>query len=76
VAPFLANTETSFDAKMRHHEEQARKDIDRFYKDDKFAANITGQDDANSAKRRQEILTKEQKKQEAARGKIKRLNPS
>lgn len=76
VAPFLANTETSFDAKMRHHEEQARKDIDRFYKDDKFAANITGHDDANSASRRQEILVKEQKKQEVARSKIKRLNPT
>lgn len=74
VAPFLANTETSLDAKMRHHEDQARKDLDRFYKDDKFAANITGQDDPNSAKRRAELIAKEQKKQDASRNKIKRLN--
>lgn len=72
VVPFLSNTETSQEAQHRHHEVQMVKDLERYQKDDKFAANVTGADDANSDKRKQEAMQSAAAKAKSKQETIKR----
>ena len=73
VMKFAAKTENTLDQAERKLEERASKDRKRYAEDDKFAANITGADDPNHEKKLQKQLSKQQKKNDAARDKIKRV---
>jgi len=71
ITLFAANTETTLESKQRHYDIQKERDLDKFQKDDKFAMNITGQDDPNSEKRKQGLIADQQKKQAEKLAKIK-----
>jgi putative FmdB family regulatory protein len=73
ISLFAAKTESSLEGVMRHHEAQSKKDIERFWKDDKFAANITGADDPEHGKKLSKALNQLEQKNAAAREKIKRV---
>lgn len=55
ISPFAAKTETSQEAQMRRVQDQCIQDRERFLKDDKFAANITGADDSKSDARKLKV---------------------
>lgn len=63
ISLFAAKTENSLEHSFRKHQDQFKKDMERFQKDDNFAANITGYDDPNSAARMEKILKEQQQKQ-------------
>lgn len=67
-----ANTDTGEEARVRHTLELMEKDLERFQKDDNFAANVTGQSDSKSTDRHNELVMKEVAKQNKAREKIKK----
>lgn len=67
ISNFAAKTDRTFEKSLKAYEDQGVKDIQRFWKDDKFAANITGADDPDHAKK----LEQAQKKQSAKAAKSK-----
>lgn len=66
-----ANTDISEESRMRHAEAQMMKDLEKYQKDDNFAANITGQSDSKSEERKRGHLEGELRKQTSKREKIK-----
>lgn len=73
VSLFASKTEQSFDKALELYEQQGKKDLDRFNKDDKFAANVTGASDPNHHKKLQKVINDQVKKNNEARKKIKRI---
>ncbi len=74
ISLFAAKTDQSFEKALRKYERQGIKDNQRFHKDDKFAANITGADDPNHKKKITKVLQDQAKKNEESRKKVKRVN--
>lgn len=73
ISMFAAKTEAGLEGMLRHHQSQAKKDIDRFWKDDKFAANVTGADDAEHGVKLSKALGELKHKNDEARKKLKRV---
>lgn len=71
ISLFAAKTENTLDHAFRSYETQFKKDIERFQKDDTFAANVTGFDDPNSVARMNKILTEQKQKQSESLKKFK-----
>ena len=72
IMPFAARTENNLEHDLRKAEERAKTDRKKFQEDDKFAANITGDDDPNHQKKLNKVLREHQKRNEEARKRIKR----
>lgn len=72
VVAFAASVDTSLESQMRHYDHQSHKDLERFSKDDNFAANVTGQSDLKSEERKQKVIQEHITKQDKARGTIKK----
>ena len=68
---FAARVDQSFDKALVHYEKQIAKDIDRFNKDDKFAANVTGADDPEHQTKLNKVLSDQQKKNDNSLKKMK-----
>jgi len=72
LAPFAPKTENNLDAFAQKLEKQGEKDIVRYFKDDNFAANISGADDPNHKNKVDQVRKADHAKNEKARKKIKR----
>ena len=66
ISLFAAKTESGLDSSFRNYQEQFSKDMERFQKDDNFAANITGYDDPGSVERTKKVMEEQKKKQQEA----------
>ena len=73
ISMFAAKTEQSFGKALENYKQQGIKDNQRFHKDDKFAANITGADDPNHKKKLQKVLREQHAKNEKSRKSLKRV---
>jgi len=72
IAPFSAKTENTQEHRFRIYQEQGLKDLERFHKDDNFAANITGYGDEGSAERMRKHLKEMQDRNEKSRKSLKK----
>lgn len=73
ISLFASRTERDLGKAFDKYAEQAVKDNERFHRDDKFAANLTGADDPKHQQKLQKVLREQQAKNKAAQEKIKRL---
>jgi len=71
---FAAKTDQSFEKMLAIYEKQVVKDKERFNKDDKFAANITGADDLEHSKKLDKVLEEQHQKNQASIKKMQESN--
>lgn len=73
ISLFAARVDRDPRKALEKYTEQAVKDNERFHKDDKFAANLTGADDPNHQTKLQKVVREQRLKNEAAQKQIKRM---
>ena len=71
---FAAKVDQTLEKTLINYEKQAVKDRERFLKDDKFAANLTGGDDPEHAKKLDKVLQDQHKKNQESLKKMEKSN--